>query len=93
MPVPDTLARKMALFAERGRVVRTDNELFAEAGWLQVLYGQNLQPSGYNPLVDLVDEGEIAAYLASISDVIGKCADAMPSHAAYIAQFCKAPAG
>jgi tryptophan halogenase len=91
MPVPDTLAHKMELFKERGRVVRTDNELFAEAGWLQVLYGQNLQPDSYNPLVDLLSEGDIKDYLDSISDVVAKCADAMPSHAAYIEQFCKAP--
>jgi tryptophan halogenase len=91
MPVPDTLAHKMELFKERGRVIRTDNELFAEAGWLQVLYGQNLQPDGYNPLVDLLSEGDIKEYLDSISEVVAKCADAMPSHAAYIEQFCKAP--
>ena len=91
MPVPDTLAHKMELFKERGRVVRTDNELFAEAGWLQVLYGQNLHPDSYNPLVDLLSEGDIQEYLDSISDVVAKCADAMPSHAAYIEQFCKAP--
>jgi tryptophan halogenase len=91
MPVPDTLAHKMELFKERGRVVRTDNELFAEAGWLQVLYGQNLQPDSYNPLADLLSEGDIKEYLDSISDVVAKCADAMPSHAAYIEQFCKAP--
>jgi tryptophan halogenase len=91
MPVPDTLAHKMELFKERGRVVRTDNELFAEPGWLQVLYGQNLHPDSYNPLVDLLSEGDIQEYLDSISDVVAKCADAMPSHAAYIEQFCKAP--
>ena len=91
MPVPDTLAHKMELFRARGRVVRTDNELFAEAGWLQVLYGQNLQPDGYDPLVDLLPEAEVKEFLDSISDVIGKCADAMPTHAAYIQQFCKAP--
>jgi tryptophan halogenase len=91
MPVPDTLAYKMELFKERGRVVRTDNELFAEAGWLQVLYGQNLYPDTYNPLVDLLAEGDIKEYLDNISDVVAKCANAMPSHAAYIEQFCKAP--
>ena len=91
MPVPDTLAQKIALFEERGRVVRSDNELFAEEGWLQVLYGQNLQPQHYNPLVDLVSEADIAQHLNTISEVIGKCVAVMPSHAAYIAQFCKAP--
>lgn len=91
MPIPDSLAYKMELFKQRGRVVRTDGELFAEAGWLQVLYGQNLEPQGYDPLVDLLSEGEVGEFLGNISGVIGKCVEAMPSHAAYIEQVCKAP--
>ncbi|WP_426103368.1 tryptophan halogenase family protein [Massilia sp. TSP1-1-2] len=91
MPIPETLERKMALFRARGRVVRLDNELFAEVGWLQVLYGQNLAPEGYNPLVDLIGENETAEYLDNVSAVIAACVDVMPSHAEYVAQFCAAP--
>jgi tryptophan halogenase len=40
MEIPDTLREKMDLWRTRGRIVRIDNELFAEVGWLQVLEGQ-----------------------------------------------------
>ncbi|MQA21077.1 tryptophan halogenase family protein [Rugamonas rivuli] len=90
MPVPDSLQHKLDLFRARGRVVRFDNELFAEAGWLQVMHGQNLKPEGYDPLVDLLPVEEAEKYLESIRDVIGQCVQHMPDHAEYIAQHCAA---
>jgi tryptophan 7-halogenase len=93
MPVPATLQYKLDLFKSRGRVVRTDNELFAEVGWLQVMYGQNLVPEGYNPLVDLQNEAETMEYLDSVSAVIEACVGVMPDHAAYITRFCAANKG
>jgi tryptophan halogenase len=91
MPVPDSLQHKIDLFQARGRVVRFDNELFAETGWLQVMHGQNLKPQGYDPLADLLPVEEAEKYLESIRDVIGQCVQHMPSHADYIAQHCAAP--
>src|SRR3546814_1230041 len=37
MALPDSLAAKIALFAENGQIVREHEELFTEVGWLQVL--------------------------------------------------------
>jgi tryptophan halogenase len=91
MPVPEALEKKIALFQARGRVVRTDNELFAEVGWLQVFYGQGMRPDGYDPLVDLQSDAATAEYLENVKGVIAHCANAMPDHAAYIAANCKAP--
>jgi tryptophan halogenase len=85
MAIPDTLRRKMALWQAHGRLVRDDNELFAEVGWLQVLHGQGIAAGGYHPLVDLLGEDEVAAYLAQIAGVVGKCVDVMPTHLAFIA--------
>lgn len=91
MLVPEALTQKMELFRSRGRAVRFDGELFAEIGWMQVMLGQNLTPQGYHPLVDLVSEAGIHEYLESIRNVVRKCADIMPEHAAYIAKYCAAP--
>jgi len=91
MSIPDSLREKLALFKARGRVVRTDDELFSEVGWQQVMQGQNLVPDSYHPLVDLQPEDEIHAYLESVREVIGKCVDVMPRHADYIAEHCPAP--
>ena len=85
MDIPETLRRKMALWQSHGRLVRDDNELFAEVGWLQVLHGQGIAAGGYHPLVDLLSEEEVGAYLAQIAGVVGKCVDVMPTHQAFIA--------
>ena len=90
MDVPQSLRDKMALWRTRGRIVRVDNELFAEAGWLQVLHGQRVPVEGYHPLADLMDESEVADYLRDIASVIGQCVSQMPSHAAYIKARCAA---
>jgi tryptophan halogenase len=91
MEIPESLRQKMQLYASHGRVFRDNNELFAEVAWLQVMQGQNLATSAYHPLVDLLPEAEIADYLNSVSDVISKCVAVMPTHAAFIDRYCKAP--
>ncbi|WP_369622439.1 tryptophan 7-halogenase, partial [Pseudoalteromonas distincta] len=40
MAIPDSLAQKIALFRETGRVFRRNEELFAENSWVQVMMGQ-----------------------------------------------------
>ena len=91
MPVPESLEYKMALFRARGRVVRTDNELFAETAWFQVMEGQHIVPQAYHPLADAQSEQDTIEYLEGVRAVIGKCVAVMPDHAAYIARHCAAP--
>jgi tryptophan halogenase len=43
MDIPDTLRRKLDLYKTHGRVIRDNNELFAEVGWQQVLHGQGVR--------------------------------------------------
>ena len=90
MDVPDTLRRKMELFESNGRILRDSDELFAETSWLQVMHGQGMRPRGYNPLVDQRSKEEIADFLQDTQRVIRACAEAMPTHADYIAANCKA---
>lgn len=84
MPVPDSLARKLELFARRGRFFREADELFAEESWIQVMLGQHVVPETYDPLVDLKTPEEICDYLDDIQSVIARCVEAMPDHARFI---------
>ncbi len=90
MPIPDTLAHKIALYRDSGRVHRVDNELFTEVAWLQVMEGQNLQAARHHPLADLIDPAETAAYLEGVRSVIAKCVDVMPTHEEFVARHCAA---
>jgi tryptophan 7-halogenase len=89
MDVPQSLKDKIALYRSHGRIFRFNNELFAEMGWLQVMEGQNLVPQRYHPLADLPAEQDSVAFLESVRQVISKCVDVMPDHAAYVAQHCR----
>ena len=90
MEVPDTLRRKIDLFAANGRIFREDDELFAEESWIQVFLGQGVMPRGYDPLVDIRSEAEIGAFLGNVESVIRKCVAVMPDHADYVARSCPA---
>jgi len=90
MPVPDSLRRKMELFASQGRVIRHSDELFAEVSWIQVMVGQGLLPRGYHPFADQLPAGELRDYLANVAQVVSRCAQAMPPHADFIATHCAA---
>ncbi|MDV3456169.1 tryptophan halogenase family protein [Sphingomonas sp. HF-S4] len=90
MDVPDTLRRKIELFAANGRIFREDEELFSEESWIQVFLGQGVIPRGYDPLVDIKSEAQVEQYLGNIRGVIAKCVDLMPSHADYVAKTCAA---
>ena len=86
MRVPDTLRDKMELFRSHGRIFREHEELFTESSWIQVLIGQDVMPRGWHPMVDLLDDGEIARLLEGTQRVLKRSVEVMPTHEAYIAQ-------
>jgi tryptophan 7-halogenase len=91
MPVPDTLAHKIALFREKGRVVRYDDDLFGVPNWVAVLLGQGIVPAGHDPIADAMDDTRVLAALAQQRTTYAAQAERMPTHADYIAQNCAAP--
>jgi tryptophan halogenase len=84
MPIPDTLAEKIALFEEAAIIVREDNELFTEEGWGQVMIGQGLEPRSYSPLAAAIPTDELSQYLARLADTYRQAAAALPTHAQFV---------
>jgi len=60
MALPDTLAHKLSLFREKGRIFRYEDELFTVPSWVAVLLGQGIMPSGHDPIVDALDADRVA---------------------------------
>jgi tryptophan halogenase len=84
MPIPDTLAEKIALFEEAAIIVRDDNELFTEEGWGQVMIGQGLEPRSLSPLTEAIPRDELAQYLAKLAETYRTAAAALPTHAEFV---------
>ncbi|GLP97634.1 tryptophan halogenase family protein [Paraferrimonas sedimenticola] len=83
MEVPASLAHRIQLFKDTGRVFREGNELFDDS-WQQVMIGQGLIPNSYHPLVDTMSEAEITNFLAHVKSNVDKVVAQLPGHQDYI---------
>lgn len=88
MQIPASLQHRINLFRETGRVFRVPNELFAENSWLQVMLGQGIMPRQHHQIADLMGDAELSGFLNSISSSIAKTVMQLPSHQAYVQQYC-----
>ena len=87
--LPDTLRAKIALWQEAGTIVREQEELFTEDGWLQVLAGQGVAARAHHPLADQIDDGDLGEYMETLELLYRREAGAMPTHAAFVDRHCK----
>jgi len=90
MEIPETLAHRIKLFKETGRVFRLQSELFAENSWIQVMLGQGIVPDQYHPVVDVMDAEEMDRFLKQIKSNVDTTVAQLPDHEAYVEQYCKA---
>ena len=89
MQIPDTLAHRMELFKQSGKVYKFAQELFGESSWLQVLIGQGLMPEQYHPIVDLMPDSELNDFLMSIKQNVKRTVSQFPTHHEFIQHYCK----
>lgn len=93
MSIPDTLAHKVELFREKGRLFRYDDELFSVPSWVAVLLGQGVQPGGYDPLVDGLDPDRLALALRQMRAANQNARNTMASHCAALSAVIGQTAG
>lgn len=90
MDIPDSLARKIDLFKNRGHFFRYDGELFTETSWVAVFLGQGLIPQDYNPVIQSVPQPALRDSLRSMHTSIQKAAGSLPKHHDFLAKYCPA---
>jgi tryptophan halogenase len=90
MPIPDSLAHRIDLFRETGRVFKAPNELFAENSWIQVMLGQGIVPEAYHPVVNVMGQEELTRFMQGIRSKVEKTVASLPRHQVYVEQYCKA---
>jgi tryptophan halogenase len=88
MAIPDSLAQKIALFRETGRVFRRNEELFAENSWVQVMMGQGIEPAAYHPIAAKLRDEELAKFLTTLRENVARTVAGLPAHGDYVAQYC-----
>nr|WP_166178946.1 tryptophan halogenase family protein [Altererythrobacter segetis] len=84
MAVPDTLAEKMALWREAGRVEKYSDGLFYDASWIAVYLGQGVWPERHDARVRLPDPEQVARAMAALRNAIVAEVGAMPGHREFL---------
>jgi tryptophan halogenase len=77
------------LFRARAALPNYHYGLFARDSWLSVLVGQGIVPEGYDRLADAFALPALEERLTDFRNRIQTAVDAMPSHAAFIADYCQ----
>ncbi|SEM98660.1 tryptophan halogenase [Sphingomonas gellani] len=90
MPIPDTLAERIALWRGKGHIVREHEELFTEVAWFQVFAGQGVDPAGWHPLANAIPERDLGEFMETIEALYRREVGRWPAHDAFIAQHCAA---
>jgi len=88
MEVPDGVREAIGLFASRGRLLVTADNLFPGSSWLAVMLGQGLWPRGHDPLADNIPQPELEAHMGSLRAYVDRTTAAMPRHVDYLRNFC-----
>ena len=93
MVIPETLQRRLALFAEGGRFLRNEGELFPNASWVAVLLGQEVIPRAIDPLIAGVPIAEIESKLEMLHRGMNDYADGLPTHEDVLQKYCASNGG
>lgn len=82
MQLPDSLAGKLELWRESGRIEKYGEGLFLEPSWVAVYLGQGMMPERYDPRADNPAPPALRRALDDIADTIRSRVAAMPDHEA-----------
>ncbi len=92
MDIPDSLQHKIDLFRSSGRVAQYDIGAFKTPSWLAVYYGQNIVPTGYDPMTDHMPDAMLTPQLLRAKKSIADGVASMSDHEAFIRKHnCAAP--
>jgi tryptophan halogenase len=92
MEIPESLARRIALFRDNALAYQDADDLFRIDSWVQVMLGQRLQPRGYHLMGELMSPEQLRQALDGIRSNIAKAVAGMPPHQTFLEGYCGAAA-
>ncbi|MHA6719346.1 tryptophan 7-halogenase [Sphingomonas sp. RS6] len=82
-PLPEKLARKLALFESRGVLVAYDLEPFHPEDWTILHLGMGRRPARHDPLADRASPAQVRQFLSTMKQNIAQMAATLPASATY----------
>ncbi|WP_457933848.1 tryptophan 7-halogenase [Pseudoalteromonas sp. SCSIO 43210] len=90
MDIPDSLIHKLNLFKHTGKVVRENDELFAEVAWQQVMIGQGLIPDDYCTIANSFTDEQLSDLFISLKTLVNSTVEKLPTHKEFLASIKRA---
>lgn len=90
LELPESLAQRIEEFRSVCQIQPSQDELFTEVAWFQVLAGQGLVPRSWNPIADRYPAEDLARFLSSIEQAAVETVRPMPMHIDCVAAVCGA---
>lgn len=90
MDVPDSVKRKMSLFANSGLLYKDAEDLFRESSWVQVMVGQGIVPARFSARANRISSEQLCNMMGDLRQIIDKAVATLPEHQAFIESYCKA---
>ncbi|MBD8699894.1 tryptophan 7-halogenase [Sphingomonas sp. CFBP 13714] len=88
MPIPDTLAERIALFSDAAQAYQSPDDLFRVSSWTQVMLGQRLEPRDWHRLARMMPTERLGSSLAELKAGIAQQVDRLPAHQAFVDRYC-----
>ena len=89
IPPPDSLAERIALFAEGAHTYQSADDLFRTGSWTQVMLGQRLTPAAWHPLARAMPPGELGTVLRGLQFNIAAAVARLPTHQKFLDSYCR----
>jgi tryptophan 7-halogenase len=90
MAIPDSLQARIDLFRENAHAYQAGDDLFRIDSWVQVLLGQRVTPKSFHHLAQLMPPEHLDRALADLKSGIAGALSGMPSHQAFLDNYCSA---
>ena len=89
MAIPDSLVERLALFSQSAQAYQGPDDLFRVSSWLQVLFGQGLEPARYHQLARMIPAEELSQALGSLKSNVDQAVERLPAHQSFIETYCR----
>ncbi len=89
MPIPESLQNRLDYYKGEANALVKTNELFKDASWFAVLFGQGLMPNDYHAIADNINEDDLKFKLAKLRTGINERLKGLPKHQDYLDFYCK----
>ena len=89
LDIPDSLAHKISLFKQTGRVFLDDGDIFRVDSWVQVMLGQGLMPQQYHHIAQTMSDDELSKFLNGLREQVNKAVESLPQHQTFVDRYCQ----